>query len=180
MLITTLIGNLGRDAEVKSADGRQFVTFTIASTESYKKESGEREEKTQWVSCTMNQVSNNLLPYLKKGAKVCVVGRMSAKLYSSAKDRCLKSGLNLSVMHLELVSTNIDEVPRELYDNKGVAHIVTKHYYVQPTDPKKAEWPATMQDAKSNLYEIVNGFVTLSGEQQATEGDNEQAEAEIF
>lgn len=179
MLITTLIGNLGRDAEVKSADGRQFITFTIASTESYKKENGEREEKTQWVSCTLNQVTEKLLPYLKRGAKVCVIGRLSAKLYSSAKDRCLKAGLNLSVMHLELVSTNVDEVPRLLYDNDGVAYDVTKHYYVRPADPNNPVWPATLQDDKQNLYEIVNGFVTLSGEQQATEGDNEQAEAEI-
>ena len=180
MLITTLIGNLGRDAEVKSADGRQFVTFTIASTETFKKDNGEREEKTQWVSCTMNQVSEALIPYLKRGAKVCIMGRLSTKLYSSAKDRCLKAGLNISVMHLELVSTNVDEVPRELYDTNGVAHKVTKHFYVQPSNPNKLEWPATMQDAKSNLYEIVNGFVTLSGEKQATEGDNEQAEPEIY
>ena len=45
-----LVGNLGRDPEVRSTqDGRKIVNFSIATSESWKdKSSGERREKTEW------------------------------------------------------------------------------------------------------------------------------------
>ena len=46
----TLIGNLGRDPEVRSTQaGKQVVTLSIATTESWKDpRSGERMERTEW------------------------------------------------------------------------------------------------------------------------------------
>jgi len=162
MLFFSTIGNLGRDAELKLQDGREFVSFTLASTDYFKNTLGNKQEKTQWISCTMNGRNENLLPFLRKGVKVFIIGRGSARLYSSAQYRCIKAGLNVSVLHLELINTNVDSVPRTLFDQDGVAHEVMKHFYVQPADINEPKWPATMQDERGNLYEIVNGFVTIT------------------
>lgn len=62
-----IIGNLGRDAEVKEVNGNQFVSFTIADTNKRKTAAGEVVESTTWYDCTMNKT--NVFPYLKKGSK---------------------------------------------------------------------------------------------------------------
>jgi single-strand DNA-binding protein len=46
----TIIGNLGRDPEIRSTnDGREIANFSIATSESWKdKVTGERKDKTEW------------------------------------------------------------------------------------------------------------------------------------
>ena len=46
----SLIGNLGKDPEIRStSDGKEIASFSIATTEAWKdKISGERKEKTEW------------------------------------------------------------------------------------------------------------------------------------
>ena len=50
-----LIGNLGKDPEVRTTqDGKKIVTFPIATSETWKdKQSGERKEKTEWHRITI-------------------------------------------------------------------------------------------------------------------------------
>lgn len=158
MLLFEVLGNLGRDASVEISDGRKFVKFTVASTETYKDSNGNKVENTTWVSCTMPGDGGNLLPYLVKGATIVAIGYGSVRAYSSAKDRCMKAGCNLSIIHIELVSTNVDTVPRMLFDEQGIGHPVTKCYYVAPSDQKKPKWPATMRSEKGTIFDISNGF----------------------
>lgn len=87
MLQLNLLGNLGRDAEVKTINDKQFLSFSVASTE----KQGETETTT-WVSvlCSHNP---NLLPFLKKGQQVFVSGRMKAGIYQSQQN----FGIDISV-----------------------------------------------------------------------------------
>lgn len=124
-----VIGNLGADAEVRSDGGRKYVTLSIADTVTRKDAQGNPVTTTEWISASINHVNENLLPYLKKGAKVYAVGDCSARLYSSEKDHRMKAGFNLYIDRIELISTTVDDVPRRLYDQDGVEHPVTKYYY---------------------------------------------------
>lgn len=124
-----VIGNLGSDAEVRRESGREYVTMSIADTTSTQSADGKRIDKTEWISASWNGNHDGVLPYLKKGAKVYAFGDCSTRLFSSAKDRCMKAGLNLYIRSLELISTNIDEVPRYLYDSDGVELAVRKYYF---------------------------------------------------
>lgn len=105
MLIATLIGNLGANAEIKTADGREFVSFRVAHNDSYKGADGTRVESSMWVDCTMSCSNGRpaVLPYLTKGTAVCVVGQVSTRVYSSEKDRCMKAGLKIHVQRVELI-----------------------------------------------------------------------------
>mgnify|MGYP002522886436 CR=1 FL=1 len=124
-----VIGNLGSDAEVRKEGGREYITMSIADTTSTQGADGKRIEKTEWISASWNGCHDGVLPYLKKGAKVYAFGDCCTRLFSSAKDRCMKAGINLYIRSLELVSTNVDEVPRFLYDDNGVEHAVSKYYF---------------------------------------------------
>lgn len=91
MFIGTISGNLGKDAEVKDKEGRQFITFSVAHTDHSKKEG----ENTMWIHCASNQVK--LAEYLKKGKSVVVNGAITVTTYEG------KPQVSCSVTAIELV-----------------------------------------------------------------------------
>lgn len=125
-----VIGNLGNDAERREDNGRAYLLFSVADTDSYTKADGTKVENTTWINCIYNGDGERLLPYLKKGTKVYVRGRQSLRVFSSAKERCMKAGVDLNVREIELVGGSSDIVPRELVDANGVIHQVHKAYYI--------------------------------------------------
>lgn len=72
----TLIGNVGRDPEVRTTQGgKKVVTFTLATSESWKdKSTGAMQERTEWHRIVIfNQALADICEkYLRKGAKVYV------------------------------------------------------------------------------------------------------------
>ncbi len=82
----TLIGNLGKDPEIRSfQNGGRAAHFTIATTESWKdKDSGERKERTEWhrVAVMSEGLVGLAEKYLKKGAKVFVEGRLETRKWT--------------------------------------------------------------------------------------------------
>lgn len=81
-----LIGNLGRDPEVRSfQNGGRVCNLRIATSETWKdKASGERKERTEWHSVAI--FNDNLVTiaerYLKKGSKVYVEGQLETRKYT--------------------------------------------------------------------------------------------------
>jgi single-strand DNA-binding protein len=77
-----LLGNLGRDAETKYTPGGVAVTkFSIATSFNRKDaQSGEWKEETNWSNITLWK-GENLTPYLLKGTRVYVEGRLQTRSY---------------------------------------------------------------------------------------------------
>lgn len=150
-----VIGNLGADAEVKTENGSKFVSLSIADTRRVKKQDGTYDEKTLWISATINGDGGNLLPYLVKGAKVSAIGEMDVRTYHSEKQRALVAGVKLFIRDISLISTNVDDVPRDLYDEDGVAHHVGKFYYCDTAKGK-----TLFSRNGTNFVSDPNGWVT--------------------
>lgn len=152
MLIATLIGNLGANAEIKTADGREFVSFRVAHNDSYKGADGTRVESSMWVDCTMSCSNGRpaVLPYLTKGTAVCVVGQVSTRVYSSEKDRCMKAGLKIHVQRVELIGAAGDNCPRRLYTKDGAMVDVLKFFHAETQE-------TTLYDQRGNAYTIAEG-----------------------
>lgn len=78
-----LIGNLGRDPEVRTfQNGGQVCNMTIATSETWKdKNTGEKRERTEWhrVSILNDALVRIAQNYLRKGSKVCVQGRLETR-----------------------------------------------------------------------------------------------------
>ena len=165
-----VIGNLGADAEVKVENGKKFVSLSIADTRVINKADGTRQESTTWISATINGDGGNLLPYLVKGAKVSAIGEMRVKTFHSEKQRALVAGVDLFIRDISLISTNVDEVPRDLYDKDGVAHHVNKYYYC---DTAKGN---TLYSRKGEQFvSNADGWVSKVQVQEPAEKDNDQA-----
>ncbi len=78
----TLIGYLGADPEVRNTQsGKRVVSMSIATSEAWKDESGERRERTEWHRIVIwNDGLGKLAEqYLTKGAKVLVEGKLSTR-----------------------------------------------------------------------------------------------------
>jgi single-strand DNA-binding protein len=73
-----LVGNLGRDPEMRYTPSGQAVTnFSVAVNDNYTNSSGEKVERTIWVRVsTWGKQAENCNQYLKKGRKVLVEGRL--------------------------------------------------------------------------------------------------------
>ncbi len=78
-----LIGNLGKDAEIRNTnDGRAVVNFSLATTETWKdKQSGEYKNKTEWHTIVAFGDNYRSLAEkrLKKGAKVYIEGQIQTR-----------------------------------------------------------------------------------------------------
>ena len=76
-----LIGNLGKDPEVKyTPQGTAVAKLTLATNESYKDKDGQWQERTEWHNVVLWQRLAEIAgEYLKKGSKVYVEGRLQTR-----------------------------------------------------------------------------------------------------
>ncbi|WP_374339763.1 single-stranded DNA-binding protein [Leeia sp.] len=76
-----LIGNLGRDPEVRyMTNGEAVANFSIATTESWKGKDGQKQERTEWHNIVMyRKLAEIAGQYLKKGSAVYVEGKLQTR-----------------------------------------------------------------------------------------------------
>lgn len=77
-----LIGNLGKDPEVRyMPNGQAVANVTIATSESWKdKNTGEQQEKTEWHRVVFwRRLAEIVGEYLKKGSKIYVEGKLQTR-----------------------------------------------------------------------------------------------------
>ncbi len=77
----TLIGRLGQDPEVRFTQGGQAIlNMRLATSESWKDESGERKERTEWHTVVMwGKRGEALGKFLAKGDRICIEGRLQTR-----------------------------------------------------------------------------------------------------
>lgn len=76
-----LIGNLGRDPEIRyTKTGQAVSNLNLATTDSWKTKTGERQERTEWHKIVLwgplAELSNN---YLQKGSQIYVSGKITTR-----------------------------------------------------------------------------------------------------
>ena len=88
-----IMGNLGKDPEIRNfPNGGRVCNFSVATSESWKdKNSGEKQERTQWhnISILSEPLVNIAERFLKKGSKVYLEGQLETRKWqdNSGSDR---------------------------------------------------------------------------------------------
>lgn len=80
-----LIGNLGRDPEVRTTQsGSKVASLSLATSENWRdKDSGQRKEKTEWHRVVIfGQLADIAEKYLTKGSKVYVCGQLQTRKWT--------------------------------------------------------------------------------------------------
>lgn len=103
-----LVGNLGRDPEVRhTPSGDMITSASIATTEPWKDKSGEKQEKTEWHRLVffnrgaykLAEVAGN---YLKKGSQVYIEGKLQTRKWQD-KDGTDKYATEVIVENMQML-----------------------------------------------------------------------------
>jgi single-strand DNA-binding protein len=76
-----LIGNLGKDPEVRSLEsGAKVASFSLATTESYKNKEGQKVDQTEWHNIVLwRGLAEVAEKYLKKGSQIYLEGKIRSR-----------------------------------------------------------------------------------------------------
>jgi single-strand DNA-binding protein len=76
-----LVGRLGKDPETRyTGSGQQVCNFSMATDETYKDRSGERQKRTEWHKIVMwGRLAEIAQQYLKRGSLIYVEGRLQTR-----------------------------------------------------------------------------------------------------
>ena len=79
-----LIGRLGRDPETRyMPNGEAVCNFSIATSESWKDQSGQKKERTEWHAITLyRKLAEIAAQYLQKGSLVYLEGKIQSRKYT--------------------------------------------------------------------------------------------------
>ena len=109
---TRLIGNVGKDASVRTMErGVIAINFPVAHNKNWRdKRTGEAKTKTTWVNCTIWKKEGGnmrILDFIKRGALVELVGTPFAKAYLQ-EDNSIKTEIRLNVSKTNILRPSKD------------------------------------------------------------------------
>ena len=136
-----LLGNLGRDPEIRSMQsGKKMASFSIATSKRWKdRNTQEQKESTSWHNIVVfnEGLVDVIEKYVKKGSKIYVEGELSTRKYQDkdGNDRytteVVLQGYNSTLTMLDTrgsvtssteetsTNTSIDNLPKESYASQG-------------------------------------------------------------
>lgn len=111
MIKVQVIGNIGKDAELKEINGKNYLVFSLASTKKIK-----GENQTTWIDCYKYDNGSSLKQWLTKGKKLYVDGDLGVSTYTR-NDGSPAASLKLFVSNLEFVGGGESGEQQQSYDN---------------------------------------------------------------
>ncbi|MGD0962532.1 MAG: single-stranded DNA-binding protein [Candidatus Acidiferrales bacterium] len=105
-----LVGRLGRDPETRYTSGGQAVAnFTLATDETYKDRSGERQKRTEWHRIVLwGKLAEITQQYLKKGMLVYIEGRIQTRQWEDKRDGQKKSTTEIVASVMRMLTSRAD------------------------------------------------------------------------
>src|SRR5687768_451779 len=92
-----LIGRLGKDPEVKSFNEKKRASFSIATTDNYKNQKGEKVEDTQWHNVVIwGKLAGIAEKYLKKGNEVAIEGKLVHRVFETNGEKRFFTEINVN------------------------------------------------------------------------------------
>ena len=100
-----LLGNVGKDPEIRSTQGgMQVAKFTLATTEGVKDQSGKWNDKTEWHSLVaFGRTAEIIRDYVKKGSQIYVEGKLSTSSWDDKESGQKKYRTEIVVNELTLL-----------------------------------------------------------------------------
>jgi single-strand DNA-binding protein len=149
MKAITIAGRTGRDCEVQSYEGREFITFSVA-VDTYDRKT--KQKGVMFFDCSYNRTG--LAQWMKKGTPVCVSGEFVAEEYNGktylkvrANDITLLGSAPKEEMNVPQASARVAEQEKMRYENKEAIQV---DYSRDATPPPQNE-NTTSQDMDDEI-----------------------------
>lgn len=108
-----LLGNVGKDPQIRDGNGLKFATFSLATTyKSYTKRDGTvMPERTEWHSIVANgNIVQVIERYVKAGTKLYIEGKLRTRKYT-ARDNTERQVTEVYVDSMELLGSKQESNP---------------------------------------------------------------------
>lgn len=127
-----LIGNLGKDPEVKNLDnGAKIATFPLATSETYKDKEGVRQTRTEWHNLVLwRGLADIAENYLHKGSQVYIEGRLSTRKWEDKEGHTRYT--------TEVIGDNLVLLGRPGDGPSGTTHSVAANLQTDTSDSSSA------------------------------------------
>ena len=106
----TLVGNLGRDPEMRyTPSGVAVTSFSVAVNRSWTGQDGQRQDKTTWFRITAwRGLAERCNQYLTKGQKVLVVGEVEEPNTWTDREGNTRASLDVTARNVQFLSTRAE------------------------------------------------------------------------
>ena len=148
-----LIGNVGRDPEVRYLDGNsgqaKVATFTLATTERYRDRNGETRENTEWHNIVAWRNTADVVErFVKKGTQVYIEGRIRTRSWDDQTGN-KRYTTEIIVDNLQLLGKKSDNPGGQQggYQAPAQQPQYGQQAYSQPAQPAYNPQPAVQQPA---------------------------------
>ena len=127
-----LIGNVGRDPEVRYLDGNsgqaKVATFTLATTERYRDRNGEVRENTEWHNIVAWRSTADVVEkFVKKGTQVYIEGRIRTRSWDDQTGNKRYT--------TEIIAENLQLLGKKSENSGGQGGYQPQGGYQQPAQP---------------------------------------------
>lgn len=104
-----LIGRLGRDPETRyMPNGDAVCNFSIATSESWKDQSGQKKERTEWHAITLyRKLAEIAVKYLQKGSLVYLEGKIQSRKYTG-KDGIERTAYEIVCSEMKMLGSKAE------------------------------------------------------------------------
>ena len=133
-----LIGNVGRDPEIRYLEGNsqgggtKVATFTLATTERYRDRNGELRENTEWHNIVAwRQTADVVERFVKKGTQLYIEGRLRTRSYTDQQG-IKKYTTEINADNLQLLGRRQDDQGQGGGYQQGQGGGYQQHGYQQP------------------------------------------------
>lgn len=101
-----LVGNLGDDPKVRQGNAGNFVTFSLATSSSYKDADGQEQSNTEWHDLVAyKRISEIIAQYLTKGSKVYIEGSLRTRHWKDPQTGQAHSKTNIVVREMQMLDS---------------------------------------------------------------------------
>lgn len=113
------IGRLGNDPEIRyQTNGNAIASLSLAVGSQWKDKSGEKQESTEWISCTaFGRMAEIIGEYLEKGSQVFISGRMKTDKYE--KDGITRYSTKIIVESMQMLGGRSEKQSQQTDSNKN-------------------------------------------------------------
>jgi single-strand DNA-binding protein len=124
----TLLGNVGKDPEVRAApSGSIIANFSIATTDRYKDAAGNWQDKTEWHNLVaFKRTAEIIRDYVKKGSKLYVEGKIQTRSWDDKETGAKRYKTEILVNELALLDSGkpseraVEAVEQEASDDDSI------------------------------------------------------------
>ena len=152
-----LIGNVGRDPEVRYLDGQngnaKVATFTLATTERYRDRNGETRENTEWHNIVAwRNTADVVEKFVKKGTQVYIEGRIRTRSWDDQTGN-KRYTTEIIADNLQLLGKKSDNPGGQQggYQAQPQYGQPAAPAYSQPAQPAYSQQPAMQPSAQQNV-----------------------------